>query len=76
MTSTFIFNFQVPSLFSIKGFIILDSAGRRVLAFYYDEDVKRMSNDLEKRLFKVRTDLHLMNCLVVDTFFTKVNCTQ
>ena len=50
----------VPSLISIKGFLILDANGRRVLAFYYDEELKGRSKDLERRLFKVLTVVFLL----------------
>merc|ERR1711893_192099 len=43
---------RAPSIFTVKGFLILDNVGRRILAYYFDEEIKRKSSDFERRLFK------------------------
>ena len=46
---------QPPSLFTLKGFLVLDSHGRRVLAHYYDPDclaTTQSQNAFERKLFR------------------------
>ena len=44
-----------PSLFTLKGLLILDNKGRRVLAYYYDPEVlstQKEQSTFERKLFK------------------------
>ena len=44
-----------PSSFTLKGLLILDNKGRRVLAYYYDPEVlstQKEQSTFERKLFK------------------------
>merc|ERR1712141_278794 len=44
-----------PTLFTLKGFLVLDSHGRRVLAHYYDPEcleTTQSQNAFERKLFR------------------------